>query len=241
MNLWVLAGTTFLASAVEMVEAATIVLAVGYTQGWRAAIGGTIAASVALGAIVALFGPLIANVASLQKIELVVGPFLILFGIAWLRKAAWRYAGRKALRDEAALYERDVEILREDKEHRLGFAMALQGVFVEGLEVAVIVVTFSASRNGALIWSTGGALAAFVAVLIAAIALRKPFARVPENAMKALVGLMLLSLGTFWMGEGLGMQWWFGDATLFAITLLYAVVALTMTTVLRERVPALRS
>lgn len=238
MNLWLLAGTSFVASAVELVEAATIVLAVGYTQGWRAAAGGTLAASIALTALVALFGPLLANVASLHRIELFVGPFLILFGIAWLRKAVWRFSGRKAQRDEAALFERDMQLLRADREHRLGFAMAFQGVFVEGLEVAVIVVTFAATRSGALAWSVGGALAAFVVVLAAAIALRKPFARVPENALKAIVGLMLLSLGTFWAGEGLGLQWWFGDATLFVVTAVYAAVAALLTTVLRERVTA---
>lgn len=238
MHLWLLAGTSFVASAVELVEAATIVLAAGFTQGWRAAIGGTLAASVALAAIVALFGPLLANVASLHRIQLVVGPFLVLFGIAWLRKAVWRFAGRKAQRDEAALFERDVQLLRADREHRLGFAMTFQGVFVEGLEVAVIVVTFAAAHADALPWSVGGALAAFVVVVASAIALRKPFASVPENAMKALVGLMLLSLGTFWTGEGLGITWWLGDVTLFAITAAYAVVALALTRMLREPVAA---
>jgi uncharacterized membrane protein len=238
MNLWVLAGTTFLASAVEFVEAATIVLAVGYTQGWRAAIGGTVAACVALAAIIALFGPMVVNAASLHGFQVVIGAFLVLFGIAWLRKAVWRFAGRKAQRNEVALYERDVEILRADREHRRGFAMALQGVFLEGLEVAVIVVTFGAASGGALTWSTAGALAAFVVVLIAAIALHKPFGRVPENAMKAIVGLMLLSLGTFWMGEGLAVQWWLGDVTLFLIVAIYAATAWAMTAILRERVPA---
>lgn len=238
MHLWLLAGTSFVASAVEFVEAATIVLAVGFTQGWRAAIGGTLAAAAVLAAIVALFGPLLANVASLHRIQLVAGPFLVLFGIAWLRKAVWRFAGRKAQRDEAALFERDVQLLRGDREHRLGFAMTFQGVFVEGLEVAVIVVTFAATRAGALQWSIGGALAALAVVVAAAIALRKPFARVPENAMKALVGLMLLSLGTFWTGEGLGITWWFGDVTLFVITAAYAAVSLALTRMLREPVIA---
>jgi uncharacterized membrane protein len=99
-------------------------------------------------------------------------------------------------------------------------------------------VTFAASQNGALVWSAGGALAAFVVVLAAALVLHKPFARVPENAMKALVGLMLVSLGTFWSGEGLGLQWWFGDVTLFFIVLVYAVVAAALTVALRERVTA---
>ena len=49
-----LAGTTFVASAVEFVEAATIVLAVGYAQGWRISLSGMLTAGVALGAIVGL-------------------------------------------------------------------------------------------------------------------------------------------------------------------------------------------
>lgn len=238
MNGWVLAGTTFLASSVEFVEAATIVLAVGYAQGWRAAIGGSVCATIALGAIVALFGPLIANATSLHRIELVAGPFLVLFGIGWLRKAVRRFAGRKALRDEQANYDREVARLQAAGERRAGFAAAFQGVFVEGLEVAVIVVTFSATRSGALGWSLGGALLAFAIVTLAAIALRKPFARVPENAMKALVGVMLFALGTFWTGEGLGIVWWFGDATLFAIAAACAVVAAAATGALRAKAAA---
>lgn len=235
MNGWVLAGTTFLASSVEFVEAATIVLAVAYAQGWRSALGGALTAAVALGAIVALFGPLIANLASLHRIELFVGPFLVLFGIGWLRKAVWRYAGRKAMRDEQALYDRNVAMLEADRERRIGFAVSLQGVFVEGLEVAVIVVTFAASRSGALIWSLGGAVMALFIVALAAVALRKPFARVPENALKAVVGVMLLSLGTFWTGEGLGLAWWSGDGTLFEIVAIYVVVAALVTGAQRVR------
>jgi hypothetical protein len=44
----VLLVAVFLASAVEMVEALTIVVAVGVTRGWRSAIEGTIAAVVVL-------------------------------------------------------------------------------------------------------------------------------------------------------------------------------------------------
>ncbi|MEO6835354.1 MAG: hypothetical protein ABI231_05535 [Candidatus Tumulicola sp.] len=236
MNGWVLAGTTFLASSVEFVEAATIVMAVGYAQGWRAALLGTFWATAALGAIVAVFGPLIGNAASLARIQLVVGPFLILFGIGWLRKAVWRYAGRKSMRDEQAIYDRELARLNADREGRLGFAVAFQGVFVEGLEVAVIVVTFAAARASALAWSIGGAAIALVAVTIASVALHKPFARVPENAMKALVGVMLFALGTFWTGEALGIVWWAGDATLLAIAGAYAAAAALATLALRKRV-----
>jgi len=232
VNLWVLAGTSFLASAVEFVEAATIVMAVGYAQSWRAAAAGAAAATLALAAAVALFGQLFASAASLQRVELVIGPFLVLFGGAWLRKAVLRYAGRKAMHDEAAAFEREMESLRTGNE-RGGFVVAFQGVFVEGLEVAVIVVTFSASRAGAIAWSVAGAAAALVAVALAAIALRKPFSRVPENTMKALVGTMLLSLGTLWTGEGLGLRWWGGDAALLPIAAAYVLLAGSATLALR--------
>jgi len=228
VHLWILAGTCAIASTVEFVEAATIVLAVGFTQGWRAALSGTLWATLALGLLVGLFGPLLANLASVHHIEVFVGPFLIVYGIGWLRKAVWRYSGRKALRDEQANYDREVTRLRADREHRMGFATAFQGVFVEGLEVAVIVVTFAASRPGSIAWAAGGAAVALAAVLVAAIALHKPFSRVPENALKATVGIMLLSLGTLWAGEGLGLTWWLGDSTLFALVPFYLLISLAL-------------
>ncbi len=223
MNGWILAGTTFLASTVEFVEAATIVLAVGITEGWGAARNGTIAAMLLLAALVALLGPLLSRAATVERIEIVVGPFLVLFGIAWLRKAVWRYSGRKAMHDEDAIFEREVASLKRRAGH--GFAVAFQGVFVEGLEVAVIVVTFAASSPRLIAWSTGGALCALLIVVAGAFALRAPFSRVPENVIKSVVGLMLLSLGTYWTGEGLRIQWWFGDTTLFLLLMLYAAAS----------------
>lgn len=235
MNGWVLFGTAFAASAVEFVEAATIVLAVGFTQGWRSAALGTLGACAALGAIVLLLGPLLVSASSLREIQLVVGPFLIVFGIAWLRKAIWRFAGRKPMRDENAAYAREVERLRADRERHHGTAVAFSGVFIEGLEVAVIVVTFGARSAQALTWSFAGALAALALVTLFAVAVHRPFARVPENALKAVVGVMLLSLGTFWTGEALGIEWWFGDPTLFVLVAVDALAAALAVAALRTR------
>jgi uncharacterized membrane protein len=234
MTPWVLAGTTFLASSVEFIEAATIVLAVAVTQGWRAAIGGTIAATLVLAALVAVGTPILTNAANLQRLELIVGPFLILFGINWLRKAVWRYAGRKALHDEDAIYRREVEHLSARREERYGFAVAFQGVFVEGLEVAVIVVTFAASTPALVAWSAGGAIVALIAVALATVALRTPFSRVPENLLKGVVGVMLLSLGTFWTGEGTGIVWPLEDAMLFVLIAGYAILSLVLIAVQRK-------
>lgn len=231
---WVLAGTTFLASAVECVEAATIVLAVGYAQGWRPALLGAVLATAALAVVVALFGPLLANAGALAKIQLVAGPFLVVFGLVWLRKAILRFAGRLRMRDERAVFERETARLRESGGDRTGLAVAFQSVFVEGLEVAIIVVTFGSSSFAALGWSAAGAAAALAAVAAVAFALHEPLRRVPENAMKALVGIMLASVGTFWLGEALGIGWFAADATLFVVAAAYAAAAALAVLALRR-------
>src|SRR5881394_1701022 len=91
--------SSFLASAVEMVEALTIVLAAGLTRGWRSSLAGLAAAAVALAAVVAVLGPAL-TVIPIDALRLVVGALLLVFGLQWLRKAILRAAGYKALHDE---------------------------------------------------------------------------------------------------------------------------------------------
>jgi uncharacterized membrane protein len=231
MNGWLLAGTTFLASGVEAVEAMTIVLAVGVARSWRTAWQGAALGLLALAAIVAVFGPLLRFV-PLDDLKLAIGVLLALFGLAWLRKAILRYAGRKAMRDEDAAYEREVRSLRAaeaalDQRHgdRVAVATAFNAVLLEGLEVAVIVVTFGAASSAALGWATTGAVLAVLAVLALGFALRRPASRVPENAMKFVVGIMLTSFGTFWAGEGLGIAWWRADLSLLVLVAGYLAVS----------------
>ena len=227
-----LAGTTFAASAVECVEAATIVFAVGVTNGWRTAISGAVTALIVLAALIAVGSPLLTNAADVRVIELVAGVVMLFLGVRWMRKVVLRYAGIIPMHDEQAIYEREVTRLRgEDVQ---GFAVAFQGVFVEGLEVAIVVVTFSATSPSLAAWSWGGALAAFVVVTLGAIALRAPFSRVPENLLKAIVSVMLLSLGSFFTGEGLGLRWPWGDATLPALVVLVTLVTAALVFIERK-------
>lgn len=238
MNGWVLAGTTFLASALEFIEAATIVLAVGYTQGWRVALSGMAWALLALAVIVGIFGPALVVYVPLRWLQLVIGLFLVLFGYTWLRKAIWRYAGRKAMHDEEAIFAREVAELRAvqqaNEARKVGFATSFNGVLLEGVEVAVIVITFGAAGSAALQWSIVGASIAAVLVVIAALVLRRPFSRVPENAMGFVVGIMLLSFGTFWSGEGAGVVWWSGEGTLVWIIASYLAASAALVALLRR-------
>lgn len=232
MNGWVAAGTTFLASGLEFVEAATIVMAVGYTAGWKIALRGTVWALLVLIVIAGVLGPALVYYVPIAILQLAIGLFLALFGYAWLRKAIWRYAGRKALRNEQNAFDKEIDGLKArvmDRDgERFAFATAFNGVLLEGLEVAVIVITFAAARAGTFLDAAAGALAAGALVAGTAFLLRRPFSRIPENAMGFIVGIMLLSFGTFWSGEGLGLRWWAGEGTLLWLVGFYLAVAFAL-------------
>jgi len=209
-----LAAATFLASAVEFVEAFTIVLAMGLSRSWRAALTGTAAALLALTVVTAVTGVALIHWVSESVLQLVIGTLLLLFGLQWLRKAILRASGLASLHDEEAAFRAGQETARQAGHgKRLGldwfaFTISFKGVFLEGLEVVFIVITFglSASRHnahGLLVASASAALAGLWVVVVGVIA-RRPLSAVPENTMKYAVGLLLTSFGIFWAVEGLG-------------------------------------
>lgn len=237
-----LAVSVFLACAVEAVEALTIVLALGSTRGWRWAMAGAGAALLVLSAIVAAAGPALTSL-PLGPLRIVVGAVLLVFGVHWLRKAVLRAAHRKALHDERAIYasERSAAMaageLRREGFDRYCFAVSFQGVFVEGVEIVVIVLSFSASR-GHLGLAAAAAGLAVALVALAGVAVRGPLTRVPENAMKLLVGVMLTSFGAFWLADGAGVAWPGGDAALLAIAAALLGVSAASVALLRRPEPA---
>lgn len=238
MNAWPAAATAFLASGVEAVEALTIVLAVGVTCDWRTALGGAAAAVLVLAAIVTVAGPGLAHFASIALVRLVVGLLLLYIGSGWLRKAILRYAGRKAQRDESAAYLREVAALEERGAgaRRAGFVTSFNGVLLEGFEVAIVVVTVGGTFGAGSIWYAElGALAAAAVVAAAGTAVRAPLARVPENLLKFVVGIMLMTFGTFWAGEGLGVKWWGDDVFLLVLAASYFALSVAAITALRSR------
>jgi uncharacterized membrane protein len=236
------AGASFAASFVEAVEALTIVLAVGLARGWRAALTGAAAALVALALIVAVLGPLM-NVVPLRGLQFVVGVLTLLFGLRWLRKAILRAVGVIALHDEDAAFARETRELSEGRRDAhvfdwIGGAAAFKAVLLEGIEVVFIVIAAGAGRS-LLGLASAGALAACVAVAAVGAAVHRPLARVPENALKFAVGVVLSSFGLFWTGESLGVGWPGGDAAILAFIVLFLAVALGLVALLKPRAVAL--
>ncbi|MBV8159643.1 MAG: hypothetical protein JO265_01855 [Acidimicrobiia bacterium] len=241
MSIALVVLSSFLASAVEMVEALTIVLAVGTTRSWRSALTGAALAAAVLAAVIAALGPAL-TVIPIDALRVVVGSLLLVFGVQWLRKAVLRASGLKALHDEDATYAAEVDQARHARatEHVgldwYSFTVAFKGVFLEGLEVAFIVLTFGSARH-AVGWAALGAFGAVVVVVGAGIVVHAPLARVPENSLKFAVGVMLTGFGTFWAGEGVGVNWPGNDAALPVVIAFFSLVAAVLVHVSRR--PAL--
>jgi uncharacterized membrane protein len=239
VNAAALVLTVFVACAVEAVEALTIVLAAGLTRDWRSTFQGLALALVVLAAVVAAVGPAL-TLFPLGVLRLVVGALLAIFGLMWVRKAILRASGYKDLHDEAGIYERQVAAAREARtESRFGvrdwyaFTLAFKGVLLEGLEVVFIVITFGENQGNVGLAALGAAAAVLVIAGIG-VAARAPLARVPENTMKFVVGIMLTSFGTFWGAEGAGVHWPGNDAFLLVLIAVYALVCVGYTVLLRR-------
>ena len=230
----------FLVCVVEAVEALTIVLAAGTGRDWRSAIIGVVCGLAVLTVIVAALGPALTLI-PLSALRLVVGGLLLVFGLQWLRKAILRASGLKALHDEDAIFATELAAARAAPPESRGtvsdwysFTLSFKGVLLEGLEVAFIALTFGANQQEIPLAAVA-ALAAVVVVTALGLAIRAPMARVPENTMKFIVGIMLTSFGIFWGSEGSGASWPGQDVSLLMIVPAVALFALALVGLLRWR------
>jgi uncharacterized membrane protein len=234
----------FLGSLVEFVEALTIVLAVGTVRGWRPALTGAMAGVLVLIVIVLLLGPLL-GVIPLRPLQLGIGLLLLLFGMRWLRKAILRAAGIIALHDETAAFAKEtaemraagpIAILRLDP---IAVVTTFKAVVLEGIEVAFIVIAVGAAGHTLLPASLGAAVAG-VLVIGLGVLIHKPLARVPENALKFAVGILISAFGCFWIGEGLGFAWPGEDLAVIAMVVCLLVVSMAAAQIAGRRAPTVR-
>jgi Ca2+/H+ antiporter, TMEM165/GDT1 family len=225
----VLLITVAVASTIEVVEAITIILASGITRGWRSTFEGTALAIVLLGVIVAVAGPALVNYVPLNILRIVVGTLLLIFGLQWLYKNILRVAGYKALHDEALIYQRNVKKLSQEpgvmkgQRDPVAFVISFKGVFLEGMEIVIIVISFGAPAQQLVPCAIVAGAVILVVGTIGAF-MTRPLSKVPEEYLKMSVGVILALFGTFWMGEGAGIEWPLGDAFLFVLLALLLIV-----------------
>lgn len=243
-----LGAAVLLAATVEMVEALTIVMAMGVTRGWRSTLLGVGAAIVTLAAFTAVAGYALATWLPTAALQLGIGGLMLIFGLQWLRKAILRASGRKSRHDEDEIYAGEVAAaeragpVRAAGVDAFAFVVSFKGVFLEGVEVVFIVITFGLSAD-AMPLAVTAALAGGVLVLVAGVLVRGPLSRVPENNLKYGVGLLLATYGTFWAVEGLGVlrsghqsvAWPGADLSILGLLAAWFLVSRALVYALRSR------
>jgi uncharacterized membrane protein len=247
----VLVLAVFGASLVEMVEALTLVVAAGVSRGWRSALEGAAAAALLLGVLVVVVGIPLVRYIPIDALRVVVGALLLVLGLSWLRKAILRSSGHKAMHDEDEIYAETVAELDSEVEeaagvgtqaavkHRrdaTGFMVAFKGVFLEGSEVVIIVISLGAAQHR-LGLAALAAAAAVVLVALVGLVLARQLSEVPENTIKTAVGVMLTSFGVFWIGEGAGVHWPGGDLAIPVLVGFFVVVYFGFTAFMRTQLP----
>jgi uncharacterized membrane protein len=238
----VLVLAVFGASAVEMIEALTIVVASGVSRGWRSALEGAAAAALVLGVLVAAVGVPLIRYVPINALRTVVGALLLVLGLSWLRKAILRASGHKDLHDEDKIYAETVASMSSDAgapkgRDSVGFVVAFKGVFLEGTEVVLIVISLGASQHrlglAALTAGVAALLVGIVGVLVS-----RQLSEVPENTIKTAVGIMLTSFGVFWVGEGAGVHWPGSDVALPVLVAFFALITFGYTALMRTKLRA---
>jgi uncharacterized membrane protein len=216
------------AVGIEMLEALAIVMAVGVERNMRDAVLGAMAALLAVGLLAATAGPALLAGADLGALRVIVGSLLLLFGLEWLRKGVLRMAGLKRRSSAYAEYAEERAALAADpalgRGDRAAQLVAFKGVFLEGLEVCVIVLALAGTPGHALPALLGAAVA-LVAVVAIGLALHAPLRRLPETQLKLGVGVALTAFGTFFAAEGMHVEWPLGDAALLYLVAGFAALA----------------
>jgi len=226
------AVTAAAAVSVELLEALAIVVAVAVARSWRDAVLGAVAAICAC-ALLAALGAGALQAVPTGTLQLVIGVFLLLFGLEWLRKGTLRLAGRRARSSARGEFEETLAELEGGPERDgpdwTARAIAFKGVLLEGVEIVLIVSVLAAQPGQGAPALIGAAIAVAIALALGWL-LRARLATVPETELKWGVGVMLTAFGLFFCGEGLDAGWPGGE-----LALLYCAGAIALVSERRVR------
>jgi uncharacterized membrane protein len=222
--------TTFLAAAVEVIEMVIIVIGVGTVRGWRSTWLGAAAGLAVLAVLVLALGTALTLV-PISALRLAVGSLLLVFGLQWLIKGIRRVSAN-GFRGMGARTASAVGIPGRGVDWT-AFVLSFKGVLLEGLEIALIVISFGATAH-AFPTAVLGAAAALLVIAGAGLLARGVVERIPRSALQLLVGTLLSSFGTFWAVEGLGVAWPGGDVAILTLVGWYVLAAVGYIGLLRH-------
>jgi uncharacterized membrane protein len=144
------------------------------------------------------------------------------------------------LHDETAAFAAETAALRGARASGLlaldpiAVATTFKAVVLEGVEVVFIVIGIGGTA-GTLLPASLGAATAGLLVIALGVVLHRPLARIPENALKFAVGVLISAFGIFWLAEGFGFTWPGEDLAIIGLAGVLLAVALAAVMVLRRQ------
>jgi uncharacterized membrane protein len=218
VDLAVLLGS-FGASALELAEAALVVLVVISRGQRRAALAGAVAAGVVVVAVAVALGPQVLGLVPVDRLRQLLGAGLLLLGCFWLLQAIVR---PQATADELA-HEAGSARRWAARGPLAAFLISAKAVGVEGAEAAVLTVAVGAPHDALRSAAVGAALAV-VAVTLLAARLERRLTALAGQTLNRVAGTALGLVGAYWLAEGSHLAAVAGVAV-FAVPVLVAAVA----------------
>jgi Ca2+/H+ antiporter, TMEM165/GDT1 family len=221
---WNILTTAAGGAFIEFLEIVVIAYAIARSGYPREAVAGSIAGTLIVAAIAFPFSKVLKFI-PIHWLEIFVGTTLIWFGGNWIRKSIQRQVEKRRASWMSNSPLEAEGIILDDQNlsfNTLNFLIMTKSSLLESLEIAILIVTLGLASEAWYEALIGMTAALGVAVLIVAV-LHRYLLNIPEVLIKLGVGILLSALGTFWLGEGLGIEW--KDFTVVVIAGIYSALA----------------
>lgn len=213
-------------ASLDFLETVAIAYAIARSGFRREAIAGCIAGLSIVTVVAITLGNNLQFI-PLHWLQIVTGTILLWVGWNWTKKAVKRQvAGKRAgwISDEPLTAEGIALDTTQQAFSRLTFLVMTKSAAIEAFELAVIVITLGLASN-AWVEAIGATGVALVGSIVLVVALHPYLVKVPDVFIKLGAGILLCSLGSFWLGEGLGFDWWFEEWAILGLIGLYSLAA----------------
>jgi uncharacterized membrane protein len=213
-------------TSVEFFEVVAIAYAVGSSGYVKEAVWGAIVGLIAVLSVAIALGSGL-QFLPLQPLQILIGGLLLWFGWGWVQKSVRRLAtGRRAGWVGDDVLEKEGIVLERESVgfSKLNFLIMIKSVALEALEIVVIVMTLGLATSA---WSEAiaGTGLALLLSLVMVIFLHQYLVKLPEVLIKLGAGIMLSAMGTFWLGEGVGVDFPFDEVSILILMSLYSLTA----------------